>query len=108
MISPKLQLADGKSIPQVGLGLWKVKDEAELTTAVSAALSIGYTHFDDAHAYGNEQWLGKALSESGKARSDLFVTTKIRSELIAVGQTRKSYEQSMERLGMDYVVNLPF
>lgn len=103
MSSLELKLADGRSIPQVGLGLWKVKDEAELAAAVGAALGAGYAHFDDAHAYGNEQWLGKALSESARPRSDFFVTTKIRAELIALGQTRKSYEQSMERLGMDYV-----
>lgn len=103
MSAPELQLADGKSIPQVGLGLWKVKDEAELSDAVVAALEAGYTHFDDAHAYGNEQWLGKVIQASKIPREQLFITTKIRSELIAIGQTRKSYEQSMERLGMDYV-----
>lgn len=99
----ELEMANGVKIPQVGLGLWKVKDEAELSGAVMAALEAGYTHFDDAHAYGNEQWLGKAIQASKIPREQLFITTKIRSELIAIGQTRKSYEQSMERLGLQYV-----
>lgn len=100
---PKIGLSDGREIPQVGLRLWRVKVEADLHASVTAALSTGYVHFDDAHAYGNEEWLGAALRGSGKTRGELFVTTKIRTELIAVGQTRKSYRQSMERLGLDYV-----
>lgn len=100
---PKIGLSDGREIPQVGLGLWQVKDEAELHASVTAALDAGYVHFDDAHAYGNEQWLGEILAKSDLDRAQLFVTTKIRAELIAISQTRKSFEQSMNRLKMDYV-----
>ncbi|QQS20074.1 aldo/keto reductase [Candidatus Saccharibacteria bacterium] len=100
---PEIKLVDGVKIPQIGLGLWQVKNETEVVAAVETAIAAGYTHFDDAHAYGNETWLGKALRNSGKPRADLFVTTKIRTELITLGQTRRSYNQSLERLSMDYI-----
>ncbi len=103
MSVPMVKLSDGNVIPQVGLGLWRVKDETECMNAVLAAVEVGYTHFDDAHAYGNEQWVGKALRNSGLSRENYYVTTKIRSDLIALGQTRKSFSQSLGDLGMDHV-----
>jgi diketogulonate reductase-like aldo/keto reductase len=62
---PKLGLSDGREIPQVGLGLWKVQDETEFKRSFDAALAAGYTHFDSAQAYGNEQFLGACWKASG-------------------------------------------
>ena len=53
-----IRLSDGREIPQVGLGLWKVQDETEFKRSFDAALAAGYTHFDSAQVYGNEQFLG--------------------------------------------------
>ena len=77
MTIPDIKLADGYSIPQIGLGLWQVKESSDFKNAFSAALKEGYRMFDSAQAYGNEQLLGQAIKESKINRSDLFITTKI-------------------------------
>jgi len=61
MSLPNIKLADGNTIPQIGLGLWQVKDQAEFNTAVNAAIEAGYRHFDTAQAYDNEYFLGEVL-----------------------------------------------
>jgi diketogulonate reductase-like aldo/keto reductase len=100
---PDVKLSDGVKIPSVGLGLWQVKDEAEFRAAFTAALAAGYTHFDSAQAYENEQFLGRCWAESGWQREDVWLTTKVRTETIAVGGTRWSIGRSLERLQTDYV-----
>jgi 2,5-diketo-D-gluconate reductase A len=69
-------LADGNEIPRLGLGVWQVPDGPECVDAVRWALELGYRHIDTAQAYRNEKSVGKALSESGLAREDVFITTK--------------------------------
>lgn len=61
---PNIKLNDGNFIPQVGLGLWKVKDQADFETAFKAGIDAGYRHFDSAQAYDNEQYLGEAVQAS--------------------------------------------
>ncbi|MFZ1248983.1 MAG: aldo/keto reductase [Candidatus Saccharimonadales bacterium] len=100
---PTLKLADERSIPQVGLGLWKVKDKAEFEAAFEVALAAGYTHFDSAQAYENEQFLGACWQASGRLRESFWLTTKIRTETIAIGRTAQSFTRSLERLQTDYV-----
>jgi len=100
---PKLGLSDGCEIPQVGLGLWKVQDETEFKRSFDAALAAGYTHFDSAQAYGNEQFLGACWKASGLPRENFWLTTKIRTENIALGHTQQSFPHSLERLQTDYV-----
>ncbi len=100
---PKLKLNDGHEIPQVGLGLWKVKDEAEFNTSFDTAVAAGYTHYDSAQVYGNEQFLGAAWKRHGLKREDIFITTKIRLETIGIGRTAPSFRKSLENLQTDYV-----
>lgn len=93
-------LADGNSIPLLGLGVWQVPDGPECVGAVRAALELGYRHIDTAQAYGNEQSVGQGLRESGLAREDMFVTTKFypaRRDPVA------EIEHSLQRLGLEYV-----
>jgi diketogulonate reductase-like aldo/keto reductase len=93
-------LADGAAIPLLGLGVWQVPDGPECVQAVRWALELGYRHIDTAQAYGNEESVGHALSESGIAREDVFVTTKFnpgRKDPLAEA------ELSLRRLGLDYV-----
>jgi len=75
-------------------------------TALRAALEIGYTHFDTAEIYAgghSEELLGKAVRESGIPRESLFITTKVSPEHLQYDQVLRSCENSLRRLGMDYV-----
>lgn len=100
---PKITLADGNKIPQIGLGLWKVKDEAEFNRSFEAGVAAGYRHFDSAQDYKNEQFLGSALKNSGLARKDVWITTKIAVEHFGYNHAHKSFETSLEKLQTDYV-----
>ena len=59
------ELADGSSIPTLGLGVWQVPNGPECVNAVRWALELGYRHIDTAQAYGNEESVGRALRDSG-------------------------------------------
>jgi 2,5-diketo-D-gluconate reductase A len=93
-------LADGNSIPLLGLGVWQIPNGPECVNAVRWALELGYRHIDTAQAYGNEESVGRALRESGIARDEVFVTTKFypgRRDPVAEA------EASLRRLSLDYV-----
>lgn len=93
-------LADGNSIPVLGLGVWQIPDGPSCVNAVKWALELGYRHIDTAQAYGNEESVGRALKESGVPREDIFVTTKFypgSEDPVAEA------EGSLRRLGVDYV-----
>jgi diketogulonate reductase-like aldo/keto reductase len=93
-------LADGNSIPLLGLGVWQMPNGPECVNAVRWALELGYRHIDTAQAYGNEQSVGQALRESGILREEVFLTTKFypaRRDPVAEA------EGSLSRLGVDYV-----
>jgi diketogulonate reductase-like aldo/keto reductase len=98
-----IQLANGREIPQVGLGLWQVKRAAEFATVFDAAVAAGYRHFDSAQVYGNEALLGEAWRRSGLAREELYLTTKISVEHILTGRTEQSFVQSLVGLQTEYV-----
>lgn len=100
---PTLTLADKHTIPQVGLGLWQVKDDAAFNTAFEAGARAGYRHFDSAQAYGNEHLLGAAWQKSGLRREDLFLTTKIAVHHFGYEKARRTFAQSLENLQTDYV-----
>jgi diketogulonate reductase-like aldo/keto reductase len=103
MNNPNLPLSSGYQIPQLGLGLWKMKDEQECKQAVQWALELGYRHFDTAQIYGNEAFLGAALQESGIARKDVFVTTKLWTGHFFPGKVMPSFEASLKKLQTNYV-----
>ena len=101
--SPLLSLSNGSTIPQVGLGLWQVRDETQFQRAFYAAIDAGYRHFDSAQAYRNEAMLGRAVASCGVSRKELFITTKIRTESIALSKTTNSFDKSLSNLNMEYV-----
>lgn len=100
---PDIKLNDGNSIPQIGLGLWQVKDAAQFATGFQAAAKAGYRHFDSAQIYQNEQMLGEQWQASGLKRGELFLTTKIWIEHFGRKRTPRSFEESLQKLGTDYV-----
>jgi diketogulonate reductase-like aldo/keto reductase len=95
-----LVLANGKQMPMLGLGVWQVPDGPECVNAVRWALELGYRHIDTAQAYGNEASVGRALRDSGVPRDELFVTTKFYP---GSRDPVAEAEQSLKRLGVDYV-----
>jgi methylglyoxal/glyoxal reductase len=100
---PVIDLADKYQIPQVGLGTWKLKDQAEFYASFKAALAAGYRHIDSAQAYDNEHLLGVAWKKSGLKREELFITTKIAVTNFGYKKTKRSFEESLIRLQTDYV-----
>lgn len=90
-------------IPQVGLGVFRTPDGQATVDAVHAALECGYRHIDTASVYGNEKSVGEAVATSGVPREDVFITTKLWNDDIRKHRTMDAFQESLERLGTDYV-----
>ncbi len=105
---PTRLLADGSSMPVLGLGLWQVPSGRECEDAVRWALELGYRHIDTAQAYGNEESVGRALRYSGIPREDVFITTKFHP---GRRDPAAEAERSLRRLGIDeldlYIIHWP-
>ncbi|WP_270170780.1 aldo/keto reductase [Paenibacillus sp. SYP-B4298] len=102
-IADTVELNNGVQMPWLGLGVWKVKEKAELQRAVAAALSSGYRSIDTAAVYGNEEGVGLALRNSGLPREELFITTKLWNADQGYESALAAFEQSRRRLGLDYI-----
>ncbi len=102
MAVPSVKLNSG-NIPQVGLGFWQVKDEAEFAAAFKAGIDAGYRHFDSAQIYKNEAMLGSAWKSSGIPREEFFLTTKIWIKNFRKSKAHDSFAESLEKLQTDYV-----
>lgn len=75
----------GISIPTIGLGTFQGDDgNDKVKSVVLQALKIGYRHIDTAAAYGNEREVGEAIEESGVPRQEIFVTTKLYTNLFPI------------------------
>ena len=102
MTVPTIDLNDGTSIPQLGFGVFQIEPD-ETATAVTSALEIGYRHIDTAQMYGNEAGVGDALTRSGIAREELYVTTKLNNNNHRYDDVRRSLEESLTKLQLDRV-----
>jgi 2,5-diketo-D-gluconate reductase A len=102
MSARTIRLNDGKTIPQIGFGTSPLNDRA-VTPAVIAAIEAGYRHIDTAYRYNNERGVGQGIRESGIPREDLFVTTKLDGPFQGDDRAVGGLEESLRRLGMDYV-----
>ncbi|MGX5694864.1 aldo/keto reductase [Agromyces soli] len=99
---PEVKLNDGRAIPQLGFGVFKV-DPAETERIVTDALEIGYRHIDTARIYGNESGVGRALAASGVPRDELFVTTKLWNDDQGTQSAFDAFDRSLDQLGLDEV-----
>lgn len=102
-LSSTLKLNNGVDIPLLGLGVFKSEEGDEAYNAVKYAIEAGYKHVDTAAIYGNERSVGKAIKDSGIKREDIFITTKLWNENMRQGNQYEAFEESLERLGVDYV-----
>lgn len=99
----KYLLNDGKKIPVLGFGTWRIPNGEDTYNAVTNAIKLGYRHIDTAKVYKNEQSVGKAVKDSGIKREDLFITTKLWNSDRGYDSTLKAFEESLKKLDMDYV-----
>lgn len=98
-----ITLWNGNRMPAVGLGTYRIEDNDEAARAVEAALRGGYRHIDTAAFYGNEEGVGRGIRESGIPRDQVFLTTKIWNDDLRANRVEEAFEESLERLGTDYV-----
>ena len=96
-------LNNGVSIPVLGFGTWKAENGEVAYQAVLEALKAGYRHIDTAAIYKNEESVGRAIRDSGIPRQEIFVTTKLWNTNHSYDEARQAFEESMEKLGLDYL-----
>jgi 2,5-diketo-D-gluconate reductase A len=100
MSVPDFTLNNGVTIPVLGFGVFQTPPD-ETVTAVETALRIGYRHVDTAAAYGNEREVGKAIHQSGLARDEVFIETKIWISDFGYDATLHAFDKSAGKLGVD-------
>jgi 2,5-diketo-D-gluconate reductase A len=99
---PAVTLANGVSMPQLGLGVVLVPPD-EVVAPVRAALDAGYGLIDTAKLYGNEEGVGRAIADSGIPRDEVFVTTKVWNSDHGYDETLHAFENSRKLLDLDVV-----
>ncbi|MEN3280378.1 MAG: 2,5-diketo-D-gluconate reductase [Solirubrobacteraceae bacterium] len=95
-------LNNGVEMPIIGFGVYQIPPK-ETERAVTEALAAGYRHIDTAAAYENEAEVGRAIEASGIARDELFVTTKLWIQDAGEEATKRAFDTSLQRLGLDYL-----
>ena len=96
-------LNDKNKIPQIGLGVYLIRGDEDTKNACLNALKMGYRHIDTAHAYQNERGVGKAVRESGVARNEVWITSKLWPSEYGEKKTEKAIDNMLERLDTDYI-----
>jgi 2,5-diketo-D-gluconate reductase A len=99
---PDITLNDGRTIPQLGFGVFQVPP-AETQAAVETAIEIGYRHIDTAQMYHNEAAVGAAVAGSGIDRAEFFITSKLNNGAHEPDDARRAFDGTLEALSTDYV-----
>jgi len=97
------RLSNGVEMPYLGLGVYKAEDGEEVINSIHYALDAGYRLIDTAAFYKNEEGVGEAIRKSNIAREDLFVTSKLWIDDQGPDKTRKAFEESLDKLGLEYL-----
>lgn len=99
-----IELNNGAAIPQIGVGTWTLKGD-EAATNVRLAIEAGFRHIDTAQGYDNEEEVGRGIIESGIGREELFITTKVATNIMREGKdaVRYSIEESLKKLQTSYL-----
>lgn len=93
---------NGVISPALAYGTWLIKNE-DAEECVLNAIEVGYRHIDTAQAYGNEEGVGNAIKKCGMPREQLFVTSKIKAEIKDYETAKKSIDESLRKLQLDYI-----
>ena len=101
-IQSTIMLNNGTVIPQVGLGVFQTPDGDTTVNAVQTALENSYRHIDTAMIYRNEASVGEGIRRAGVPRSDFFLTTKLWNDDIRARRGKDAFQESLDRLGVDY------
>ena len=101
MTIPSVQLSDGHSIPQIGLGT--ALDDQAIVPVIVNAVEAGFRHIDTAYRYGNQRGVGQGIRDSGIGREELFVTTKLDGEFQGDAHAVAGLDECLRQLGTDYV-----
>ena len=97
------RLNDGRNMPLLGYGTYKIEGEVDAEKCVNGALEVGYRLIDTATLYRNEGDIGRALRKCGIDRKELFVTTKLWTDVTNESQAFASAERSLKLLNLDYL-----
>ena len=99
-----MRLNNGLEIPQIGVGTWTLRGETARQN-VRLALESGFRHVDTAQGYMNEAEVGQGIADSGVPRDELFVTTKVNTDIMRKGSqaVADSIDESLAKLDMGYV-----
>ena len=98
-----VKLNNDVEIPILGFGVFQITDSAECERSVIDAIQTGYNHIDTAASYLNEEAVGRGIKQSGVARENLFITTKLWIQSNGYEGTLKAFERSLKRLQLDYI-----
>jgi len=103
ILNETLTLNTGATIPIIGFGTWQIPEGDDAYNSTAFALKSGYRHIDTAYVYGNERSVGRAIADSGIAREDIFLTTKLPADIKNYDGALEAFETSIASLGVDYV-----
>lgn len=107
---PRLSFNDGRTMPQLGFGLWRVA-ATDTAGTVGLALDAGYRLLDTARLYDNEAGVGAGIADSEVPRDDIFVTTKLWNDDQGYDAALRAFDASMTRLGLEtldlYLIHWP-
>ena len=103
ILTDTFTLSNSTEIPKVGFGTWQVPDGKATYDAVRTALDVGYRHIDTAHGYGNEASVGRAVRDSGIAREDLFITSKLPADAKTHDLAATRRDESLTNLDLGWI-----
>ncbi|WP_051236023.1 aldo/keto reductase [Paenibacillus pinihumi] len=87
----------------MGFGVYKIKRDSSFEKTINEAIYAGYRHFDTARIYGSEEALGQVISNSGIARKEFFLTSKVWTTDLGYEQTLRAFEKSCKKLNTTYL-----
>ncbi|MBT2645391.1 aldo/keto reductase [Bacillus sp. ISL-34] len=102
-IGEMITLHNGVKMPQLGFGVFKVKNGNETVESVKKAIEVGYRAIDTAAIYENEEGVGQAIRECGVPREELFITSKVWNTEQGFETTLQAFDDSLNRLGLEYL-----
>lgn len=102
ILDETLTLANGVKIPKLAIGTWKIDDD-KVVSVVETAIKLGYRHVDTAQAYGNEAGVAEGVRNSGIARDQIFINSKVAAEIKNYDEAKRSIDETLTKMRLDYL-----